>query len=425
MKPRSDGSDSESVPKRKKLQEPEVPSEMKEHSETDSSDEEIGPMPAAPPPKKKPKVLPHEKMYLDAMPDGEMYERSYMHRDVVTHLLVTKTNFVITASCDGHIKFWKKSESSVEFVKHFRAHLGNVQSLAVNASGNLLCSASDEKTLKIFDVVNFDMINMMKLDYVPFCVEFVHSPNHAVAAIAVSDADSPTINVYDARGDNTPLKTLPRLHTKPVKVMKYNMGYEFVISGDAAGVFEYWSGVMEDCAFPAKRVEFSSKLDTDLFDLVKAHATPRAIAFSPDWQRFAVWASDRKMRLFRTSTGKLIKVYDESFTTVTELQQGKQLVPEIEFGRRMAMDRDLEKTDNAVMWGNVVFDETGNFLIYPTPLGIKVVNLVTNNCVRWIGKPENVRFLCLGLFQVSPRLFTESVVLMIFEVTRKWMILQS
>ena len=30
----------------------------------------------------------------------------------------------MTASSDGHVKFWKKKEQGVEFVKHFRAHLG-------------------------------------------------------------------------------------------------------------------------------------------------------------------------------------------------------------------------------------------------------------------------------------------------------------
>jgi peptidylprolyl isomerase domain and WD repeat-containing protein 1 len=31
-----------------------------------------------------------------------MYEKSYMHRDVVTHVLVTPgTDFVVTASADG------------------------------------------------------------------------------------------------------------------------------------------------------------------------------------------------------------------------------------------------------------------------------------------------------------------------------------
>lgn len=46
-----------------------------------------------------------------------------MHRDVITHVVVTKTDFVVTASIDGHVKFWKKMEEGIEFVKHFRSHL--------------------------------------------------------------------------------------------------------------------------------------------------------------------------------------------------------------------------------------------------------------------------------------------------------------
>ena len=34
-----------------------------------------------------------------------------------------RTDFLVTASQDGHVKFWKKQEEGVEFVKHFRAHL--------------------------------------------------------------------------------------------------------------------------------------------------------------------------------------------------------------------------------------------------------------------------------------------------------------
>jgi len=38
---------------------------------------------------------------------------------------VFRSNFLITASADGHIKFWKKtSEEGLVFVKHFRTHLG-------------------------------------------------------------------------------------------------------------------------------------------------------------------------------------------------------------------------------------------------------------------------------------------------------------
>jgi peptidylprolyl isomerase domain and WD repeat-containing protein 1 len=47
-----------------------------------------------------------------------------MHRDIVSHVWMTCTNYLITGSVDGHIKFWKKQPEGIEFVKHFRAHLG-------------------------------------------------------------------------------------------------------------------------------------------------------------------------------------------------------------------------------------------------------------------------------------------------------------
>ena len=59
-----------------------------------------------------------------------MYERSYMHRDVVTHAAVAaEVDFIITGSADGHVKFWKKRPQGVEFAKHFRAHVGPVEGM--------------------------------------------------------------------------------------------------------------------------------------------------------------------------------------------------------------------------------------------------------------------------------------------------------
>ena len=50
-----------------------------------------------------------------------------------------------------------------------------------------------------------------------------------------------------------------------------------------------------------------------------------------------------------------------------------------------------------------VFDESGHFIIYPTMLGIKVVNTHTNKVVRLIGKTETHRFLNVDLYQGKPR----------------------
>eukprot|EP00002_Diphylleia_rotans_P015694 TRINITY_DN303_c0_g4_i3.p1 TRINITY_DN303_c0_g4~~TRINITY_DN303_c0_g4_i3.p1 ORF type:complete len:126 (-),score=34.16 TRINITY_DN303_c0_g4_i3:107-484(-) len=80
------------------------------------------------PPAKKKKVLDHEQIFLDALPSATMYEKSYMHRDIVSHVAVTATDFIITGSIDGQVKFWKKMSEGVEFVKHYKSHLGTVES---------------------------------------------------------------------------------------------------------------------------------------------------------------------------------------------------------------------------------------------------------------------------------------------------------
>lgn len=50
----------------------------------------------------------------------------------------------------------------------------------------------------------------------------------------------------------------------------------------------------------------------------------------------------------------------------------------------------------------ITFDGSSNFLIYPSPLGIKVYNLVTDQLVREIGKMENIRFLGVTLCRAVP-----------------------
>ncbi|XP_041356823.1 peptidylprolyl isomerase domain and WD repeat-containing protein 1-like isoform X2 [Gigantopelta aegis] len=321
-----------------------------------------------------------------------------MHRDVLTHVAVTKTDFIITASRDGHLKFWKKmDEHGIEFVKHFRSHLGNIQDLAVSTNGEFCCTISDDKTAKVFDIVNFDMINMLKLGYVPLCCGWIFAAGDAIAALAVSEKESNAIHVYDGKGNATPLHTLEKLHHKPVTMIKYNPVFEVAVSVDSGGMIEYWTGPNTDYQFPT-RVQWSYKMDTDLYEFVKCKTIPISIAFSPNGKFMATLATDRKVRIFKFLTGKLNKVLDESLKQFTQLQQNKQQLPNMEFGRRLALERDFEKSDSFSLC-NIVFDETGNFLLYATMLGIKVLNLYTNRLVRILGKPENCRFVHLALFQ--------------------------
>lgn len=101
-------------------------------------------------------------------------------------------------------------------------------------------------------------------------------------------------------------------------------------------------------------------------------------------------------------TGKLLKVIDESLPRFAELQQKSQTLPNMEFGRRMASEKELEKTES-FLFGNVVFDYSGHFLLYSTMLGVKLVNIDTNKCAYMVGKSDNLRPVQIALYQGRAR----------------------
>jgi peptidylprolyl isomerase domain and WD repeat-containing protein 1 len=93
---------------------------------------------------------------------------------------------------------------------------------------------------------------------------------------------------------------------------------------------------------------------------------------------------DRQVRIFNFLTGKKTRQYDESLTAIQEMQQAGTAVhklDDMEFGRRLALERELERDGDEERTGtgkggllrtaNAVWDESGNFVLYPTLLGIK------------------------------------------------------
>ncbi|KZP33693.1 hypothetical protein FIBSPDRAFT_916100 [Athelia psychrophila] len=381
----------------------------------DDSDDDVGPMPmpaeaANGGTKKKRKVLPHEQLFLDHLPDTDQYYKSFMHRDVVNFCVATKTDFLITTSIDGHLKFWKKQEVGIEFVKHYRAHLAPVVGVSASADGQLFASVAEDGSAKVFDVINFDMINMVKLGYTPRACCWVHKRGQAQGLLAVSDAASGVIRLYDARGDGQPLAVIDKLHRFPVHVMAYNDRYDTVVSADENGFVEYWQPT-EPFELP-KNVPglWSFKSETDLYEFKKAKSTLTCITLSPDHKSFVTFSlPDRQIRVFSFLTGKLTRKYDESLAAIQEMQQAGTAVykvDDMEFGRRLATERELELPgpDGRIpgMWSNAIWDESGAFILYPTLLGVKVVNTVTNRVVRLLGKDEVVRWLNLSLYQGAP-----------------------
>jgi WD40 repeat protein len=101
---------------------------------------------------------------------------------------VAKSDFFITASVDGHVKFWKKMPEGIEFVKHFWAHTAPVDCMSVSYDGSLLATVSRDGTAKVFDIVTFDMVLMLKLDFVPSVCEWMYRVNEAKVILRATPA---------------------------------------------------------------------------------------------------------------------------------------------------------------------------------------------------------------------------------------------
>ena len=340
------------------------------------------------------------QVYLENMPCCGYYEKSYMHRDVLIDLSVTsKTGFVITSSVDGHVKFWKKLTDSIEFVKHFRAHLGKIMDASCSNDGTLYCTVADDKTLKVFDVPNYDMCNMINVDFQPSLCQWIFKSGDAINAIAVTEKDSSRIHVFDGKGTKEALKILDTIHRKPICAITYNVPFETVISADVSGMIEFWTGPKNMYEFP-DCVEFEFKTDTDLYEVAKNKSYCTRLSVSNSGKMFCAVCFDHFVRVFKFRSGKLYRAFDESFKNSTEIQQKNEYLSTMEFGKRMAVEKDLHKSD-FVSRSNALFDESGNFLLIPSVLGVKVMHIKTKGCVKFIGQSESLRLLSIALYQGS------------------------
>ncbi|KAK2754243.1 hypothetical protein FQN54_007122 [Arachnomyces sp. PD_36] len=370
-----------------------------------SSDDDFGPALPSEIPKKKRRKLPYEKLYVNALPISPRYSKSLMHKDQLSFVTVTPhTEFLITSSIDGVVKFWKKIAVGVEFVKEFRAHGGAITSTSISTDGRSFATAGDDKTVKIFDVITFDLLTMFTLEFVPRCVCWVHRRGASMPLLAVTDGSSNTIYIYDGRGDNTkPIHTLKSIHRSPVASIAFNDAYDCAVSADESGMVEYWSPSQN---FEKPDSVFDMKSTTNLFDFKKSKSVPSSITISPSGHQFATFSfPDRQVRIFDFATGRLYRKYDESLETITDMQQAGtalQKLDEVEFGRRLAVERELA---NPVTMPkiNVIFDESGHFVLYGSLHGTKCINTFTNRVVRVFGKEEPFRSLNLAMYQGQPQ----------------------
>lgn len=79
-------------------------------------------------------------------------------------------------------------QGGIEFVKTYRAHLSKFTGCSLSSNETRLATVSGpDMSMKIFDVVNFDLMHQIKLKFTPDCCEFIHKKTSFSAVIAVAE----------------------------------------------------------------------------------------------------------------------------------------------------------------------------------------------------------------------------------------------
>ncbi|KAH8083908.1 peptidyl-prolyl cis-trans isomerase [Aureococcus anophagefferens] len=382
------------------------------------------------PPRKRRKAASAAVLgYLDSLPCATQYESSYMHRDVVSHAVVAnRTAFLATASEDGHVKFWKKMQEGIEFVKHYHAHVGPVSEMAASFDGLWLATTGGDGAAKLYDVASFDMACILRTKkmaepYVPGCVAWLQTEARPGAAVCDA-AEAAAVRVYGAPAFEECARV--RVHpAAPVVALCFDAAGPVRVRDAAAprqgskrviqrrfNVLEYWRApetrggvddegnvakIQETAAdLPTDVVTFKRKVDTDLYALAKAKVAPCRVAGSRDGSKFAVTCAD--------ATEKAPPPPPRERRALAALVA----LDDLSYGRRSAAEREIQsKAGRGTFLGrwNCAFDETGEFLLYGAMLGVNAVHAGSGRVAAVVGaKDESERFGALAVFAGAAKL---------------------
>jgi peptidylprolyl isomerase domain and WD repeat-containing protein 1 len=145
-------------------------------------------------------------------------------------------------SVDGFLKFWRKVQGGLEFVKTYRAHAGKITGSALSLNEQRLATVcSKDQALKVFDVLNFDLMHMIRLKFVPDMCEFIHKASSFSSVIAITQYQEAVIHLIKAETpEGQVLKVLRELHFSPIRTIKYIAELDLVVSSDDSGMIEVW-----------------------------------------------------------------------------------------------------------------------------------------------------------------------------------------
>ena len=357
---------------------------------------------------------PKQTRRLEHVPLTAHYHASWMHAHLVTAVVTSiKHGYVVSASQDGVVKFWKRLPTTataasdqhnernqekapptcLEFAKSFTAHAGPIRALAMDPAGDWAASIGADGVVKYYDVSAFDVSSFVSTTK-ELGDQACWLSSHQLAVSAQHSGE-----IYIFAPDLVQTLTL---HAHVVTCLVKHPTQPCVLSADQSGILEIWNATDTNIGGPLTSsqhgVAYQSKTETDLYVFLrkKTHCVAAA-ASDTTW---ALLGADGRIRLLDHATAKVLVTFDERLSTYDKGLYSKSpfSLDAMEYGRRAATEREMAQ-EATVQKANLQFDPSGQYLLIPTMMGIKCLDWKNRKLRGVIGQADasQLRFLSISL----------------------------
>jgi peptidylprolyl isomerase domain and WD repeat-containing protein 1 len=287
---------------------------------------------------------------------------------------------------------------------------------------------STDKHIRIYDVSLLAMTCLLQLDYFPGAISWLYVDDYRSSPLLLtSPSDRTDLLLYDpfyaaaapsyAEVTNgnlwTPIAAIDlKCHLFPMAQIQYNERHHFFVSIDAKGIIDYWqvdftplikqqleqeapaaasSALRLKATFPKNTspspLHFLSKTTTDLFFYAKTKLAILSFEWHPAYSHFVILSSDWTIRVFQTSTGKVVAK-----------------VPLLEFEPSDASFKRMSDAAIGPSLPRVLFDPSGRYILFATGQGFHIMDWHTQKSLLCLGSGEDMhdfRGMDLCLFDIS------------------------